>query len=317
MSEQSWNYVKSILGNVPRLGLAAEYGFMYMINKSTEKFKKPKLIKIIKKYDKSWIEECKSIMEPYKERCEGSYFDIKESSVVWNYSECDPKFGKQYASVLSEQLEQMIQKWELRIVNGNGFVEVIYNGIHKGYFVSHIIKRLFKQNWKADFIMCAGDDTTDEKMFNYFKQKERAIKKLSKGAKIFSVTVGKKPSKANYYVNSPKDFIKLMNDCSKSPRKIGPSLSYCNLNKMFNTNKINDSFDGQDDSPINHKRNSMANFINDTFEFNDNDEGKYYESKEEDEEEDSAKEKEYNSNEGFESDNEKNKHDEMSEEEEY
>ena len=74
-------------------------------------------------------------------------------------------------------------------------------GINKGCFVSYIIKENLTNIHLPDFILCVGDDTTDEKMFHYLRNKEKDIRKYIKNVKISTVTVGKKPSDVMYYVN--------------------------------------------------------------------------------------------------------------------
>jgi len=52
----------------------------------------------------------------------------------------------------------------------------------------------------ADFVLCIGDDRSDEDMFEIV---DSAVSKdiLSSGASVFACTVGQKPSKAKYFVN--------------------------------------------------------------------------------------------------------------------
>ena len=77
--------LKEWFGSVKDRGLAAEHGFMYSVNRQgMDKWKKT-----IKKYDNEWIKSCSDIISPYLERCEGSFLDVKESSIVWQYTDCD------------------------------------------------------------------------------------------------------------------------------------------------------------------------------------------------------------------------------------
>ena len=202
-------------GSIPNLGLSAEHGYLYKANS------KDNWRRIVDKYDTNWRKNCINIMEPYTQRCEGSSLEIKESSVVWQYSECDQELGKAFASVITSELQVALKNREVKILNGKGFVEVISLGINKGYFISYIIKEKIKQKKAPDFILCIGDDAGDEKMFNYLNKKKDEILKFNHNANLISITVGKKPSEAEYYVNSPKDVRDLINKLTlKLPKSV-------------------------------------------------------------------------------------------------
>ena len=194
---------------------------MYSVNRhGLDKWKK-----IIKKYDNEWIKNCSDIISPYVERCDGSFLDIKESSIVWQYTDCDQELGKQFVSAMSSELDNLINKYNLKIVNGKGFMEIIAVGVNKGYFVEYKIKEFIKNKKSLDFILCIGDDTSDEKMFHYLKTRKDVIKKYCKKVKIYSVIVGKKPSKANYYVEKPKNVQEIINSFVKASNKLSSSIS--------------------------------------------------------------------------------------------
>jgi trehalose 6-phosphate synthase/phosphatase len=208
-------------GKIKDLYLAAEHGFVYKLNsgKGNDKWKR-----MIKHYNNGWINACHEIMNPYIERCEGSFIEIKESSIVWQYSDCDQELGKSFASVITNELECSVKKLNLKIVNGKGYVEVIARGVNKAYFISHIIKDYLNKEIIPDFIMCIGDDTSDEKMFYYLKNKKDLIKnEYSKNLKVITCTVGKKPSSAHYYVNNPKEVCTIIEAFAKNSHSL-PSL---------------------------------------------------------------------------------------------
>ena len=220
--------LKEWFGGVKDLGLAAEHGFMYSVNRQgLDKWKK-----IIKKYDNEWIKNCSDIISPYLERCEGSFLDIKESSIVWQYTDCDQELGKQFVSAMSSELDNLINKYNLKIVNGKGFMEIIAVGVNKGYFVGYKIKEFIKNKKSLDFILCIGDDTSDEKMFHYLNSKKNEIKKYCKKVKIYSVIVGKKPSKANFYVEKPKNVQELISRLVKASNKLSSSISTLDIRAL-------------------------------------------------------------------------------------
>ena len=77
-------------------------------------------------------------------RCEGSFLDVKESSIVWQYTECDLELVKQFCAAMSSELDNLVKKYNLKIVNGKGFMEIIAVGVNKGYFVGYKVKEFIK-----------------------------------------------------------------------------------------------------------------------------------------------------------------------------
>ena len=209
---KDWEKLNEWFGKVPNLNLAAEHGSLFKSSQSNE-YKD-----IGEKLDTQWVESCKSIIEPYVTRCEGSYLEKKIYSAVWQYSECDQELGKEFASVITSELKILLKnRFDVKIVNGKGFVEAKPLCNHKGHFVSYIIKEKIRQKKIPDFIMCIGDDAGDEKMFQFLKKKGNVIKSFNKNqnTKLISITVGKKPSEAEFYLNNPSEvkdlLLKLIN----------------------------------------------------------------------------------------------------------
>ena len=248
--------LKEWFGNVKDLGLAAEHGFMYSVNRQgLDKWKK-----IIKKYDNEWIKNCSDIISPYLERCEGSFLDVKESSIVWQYTDCDLELGKQFCAAMSSELDNLVKKYNLKIVNGKGFMEIIAVGVNKGYFVGYKVKEFIKNKKNLDFILCIGDDTSDEKMFHYLNTKKDEIKKYCKKVKIYSITVGRKPSKAHYYVEKPKNVQELVSSLVKASNKLSSSISTLDIRALALNNKFNMEQEEEeeiDDNDIDNGRNSL------------------------------------------------------------
>ena len=249
--------LKEWFGGVKNLGLAAEHGFKYSLNKhGSNEWKR-----IIKQYDNEWIKNCSDIISPYIERCEGSFLDVKESSVVWQYTDCDQELGKRFASALSSELDNLIKKYNLKIINGKGFVEIIAHGVNKGYFVEYKVKEMIKKKKSLDFILCIGDDTSDEKMFHYLNSKKDIIKKYCKKAKFYSITVGKKPSKANFYVEKPKNVQELISKLVQASNRLSSSISTLDIRGLALNNKYsikNQEEEDIKDDDVGEGRNSLT-----------------------------------------------------------
>ena len=169
--------VSEWFSSVPDLGLASEHGFLFKYNSNNDN---GTWSHMIKGFNSSWRSRCVEHLEPYTERCEGSYIEVKESSVVWQYSECDPELGKSFANVITLDLENCLINLNLKIVNGKGYVEVKPRGVNKGAFVAFILKEEIKKNKIPDFLLAIGDDTSDEEIFKFLSKKKFFIKKYSR-----------------------------------------------------------------------------------------------------------------------------------------
>lgn len=67
----------------------------------------------------------------------------------------------------------------------------------------------------ADFVLCIGDDRSDEDMFEIFGDaKLKGI--LSPNPSVFACTVGQKPSKATYYLDDTTEVITMLESLAEA-----------------------------------------------------------------------------------------------------
>ncbi|KAF9101386.1 threalose-6-phosphate phosphatase, partial [Mortierella sp. GBA39] len=98
----------------------------------------------------------------YTERTQGSFIEHKRSSLTWHYRMADPEFGAFQAKECQNHLENaVLSKLPVEILVGKKNLEVRPTIVNKG----EIVKRLLSQHPDVEFVMCAGDDKTDEDMF--------------------------------------------------------------------------------------------------------------------------------------------------------
>lgn len=62
---------------------------------------------------------------------------------------------------------------------------------------------------KVDFVLCIGDDRSDEDMFETI---DTAMSRnlISYKSEVFGCTVGQKPSEAKYYLDDPSEVIAML-----------------------------------------------------------------------------------------------------------
>lgn len=82
-------------------------------------------------------------------------------------------------------------------------------GVSKGFVAEKVLSTMINSNEPPDFVMCIGDDRSDEDMF------ESILNSVSSPSllimpEIFACTVGRKPSKAKYYLDDVGDVVKVL-----------------------------------------------------------------------------------------------------------
>ncbi|KAH9248355.1 trehalose-phosphatase [Batrachochytrium salamandrivorans] len=113
---------------------------------------------------KAWMKLATNLMQVYTSRTNGTFVEIKESMVLWQYRDADPDFGNTQAKELQQNLQHVLSRFGVDVVKGKGYVEVRTAGCDKGF-----ASKLLFLDHKYDFVLCMGDDAADEPMFTYFE----------------------------------------------------------------------------------------------------------------------------------------------------
>jgi trehalose 6-phosphate synthase/phosphatase len=72
-----------------------------------------------------------------------------------------------------------------------------------------------------DFVMCIGDDRSDEDMFESISSTV-SCPSLPAAPDIFACTVGRKPSKAKYFLDDTSDVVRLLQGLAASSNPTKP-----------------------------------------------------------------------------------------------
>jgi len=145
------------------------------------------------------------VMEAYKTRTDASQIQCKGSAMVWKFDEVDPEFGLMQAQELRDHLQGVLSHCQVVVSMGKGYVEVRPKGVNKGAIVDHIVSQLYTHSGGVDFILCIGDDSADEFMFQALNSRFGEGPSPS----LFTAVVGRKPSAAKYYLNDPDEVLEL------------------------------------------------------------------------------------------------------------
>ncbi|KAJ9172827.1 hypothetical protein P3X46_016028 [Hevea brasiliensis] len=186
-----------------KLGIAAEHGYFLRRSQGED----------WKTYGPSseygWMQIAEPVMKLYTEATDGSSIETKESALVWQYRDADLTFGSAQAKEMLDHLESVLANEPVAVKSGQFIVEVKPQGVSKGLVAENIFKSMVDIGKQADFVLCIGDDRSDEDMFEAI---DNALlgHVLSLNASVFGCTVGQKPSKAKYYLDDTAEVISML-----------------------------------------------------------------------------------------------------------
>ncbi|PGH12587.1 trehalose-phosphatase [Helicocarpus griseus UAMH5409] len=187
------------MGHISELGLSAEHGCFIRQPRSDD------WENLTEKSDMGWQNEVMDIFQHYTERTQGSFIERKKVALTWHYRRVDPEYGAFQARECRKQLEETVVKnWPVEVLAGKANLEVRPTFINKGSIASRLVDEYkYGQGQDPDFVLCLGDDFTDEDMFRSL------INSNLPRQQVFSVTVGasSKQTLANWHLLEPSDVI--------------------------------------------------------------------------------------------------------------
>ncbi|KAF8364836.1 hypothetical protein HHK36_033189 [Tetracentron sinense] len=186
-----------------KLGISAEHGYFTRWNRESP-WESYMLVT-----DFDWKKIAEPVMEHYTEATDGSSIEQKESALVWHHQEADPDFGSWQAKELLDHLENVLANEPVVVKRGQYIVEVKPQGISKGKVVENLISTILSLGKPPDFVLCIGDDRSDEDMFDSIARSV-SDPSLPAIAEVFACTVGQKPSMAKYYLDDTVEVVKLL-----------------------------------------------------------------------------------------------------------
>lgn len=186
-----------------KLGIAAEHGYFKRWTGDSEWEKCGPTM------DFEWKKIAEPVMEHYIEATDGSFIETKESALVWHHQDADSQFGSFQAKELLNHLESVLTNEPVVVKRGQHIVEVKPQGVNKGTVVENLISTMQSKGKLPDFLLCIGDDRSDEDMFEAISRAFSTPSSTST-AEVFACTVGQKPSMAKYYLDDTSEVIKLL-----------------------------------------------------------------------------------------------------------
>jgi trehalose 6-phosphate synthase/phosphatase len=116
-------------------------------------------------------EEILDLIQKTADKTPGSRIEMKKTSIVWHYRNCDKWLAELRQQQLVNSLMTPCARLNLQIMRGNKVIEVKTVGVDKGIEATRLMGT---DNY--DFVMAMGDDITDEDMFHAMPEDAITIK---------------------------------------------------------------------------------------------------------------------------------------------
>lgn len=211
------------------VGLSAEHGCFMKDVGSNEWYN------LAATFDMSWQKVVEQVFTEYTEKTPGSNIERKKVALTWHYRRSDPELGSFQAEKCLKQLEETVGKdYDVEVMAGKANIEVRPKFVNKGEIVKRLVLNVHGAKQKPtavkldpdatppeklpDFMLCLGDDVTDEDMFNSLIdiEKQWHLKDMPKNTSgsygVYPVLVGAaaKQTAATAHLNNPSQVIETL-----------------------------------------------------------------------------------------------------------
>ncbi|AHB42577.1 hypothetical protein RAAC3_TM7C00001G0736 [Candidatus Saccharibacteria bacterium RAAC3_TM7_1] len=160
------------------------------------------------RYDGKWThtdsdfkdikQKIKPLLEKYVSRTAGAEVEEKDYALVWHYRNVPPELAYVRATEIKRELIGMIDRDDIGVYSGEKIIEIKPVEVNKGYVAAEL-----EAIYQSDFILCAGDDYTDEDMFRELSPEANTIK------------VGPGSTKAKFQMLGVSSMIDLLDELSR------------------------------------------------------------------------------------------------------
>lgn len=140
------------LGDLP-IDLVAEHG-VWFCGKEDRTWTLQELM------SDEWKDHVRPLLDDFVDRTPGALLEEKDYSLAWHYRMCSQELAERRVIEIKNALADGLGNAGLSILDGNKVIEVKPRNIDKG----HAAHRWFR-NPENDFLLAAGDDRTDEDVF--------------------------------------------------------------------------------------------------------------------------------------------------------
>ena len=161
VSGRDKKFLEKNLNNL-NIDLVAEHGHFLMTR--NKKWRK------IGNFDRVFLNEIYSILQSFSDKTPGTFTEKKESGLVWHFRKSDPELASERVVEIKTVLDSLLTD-QYHILNLDKALEITSRKYDKGTAVNELMSRK-----DYDFILCLGDDVTDENMFKVLPKNSKSIK---------------------------------------------------------------------------------------------------------------------------------------------
>ncbi|TKA30395.1 hypothetical protein B0A50_02622 [Salinomyces thailandicus] len=199
ISGRDQQFLDEWMGHISELGLSAEHG-SFMREPDSQTWEN-----LTETMDMSWQSKVLSVFEHYTQKTQGSFIERKKIALTWHYRRSDPELGLSMARECQKHLEQTVAKnYDVEVMPGKANLEVRPRFVNKGEIAKKLVENYGEGYGVApDFVLCLGDDFTDEDMFRSLNSSKLDPEH------VFAVTVGasSKQTLAKWHLLEPSDVV--------------------------------------------------------------------------------------------------------------
>lgn len=161
ISGRDASFLEEWMGHISELGLSAEHG-CFLRHPGSETWEN-----LTSSMDMGWQKEVMEVFSHYTERTQGSWIERKRVALTWHYRQVDPDYGAFMARECKRVLEEtVLKKWDVEVMAGKANLEVRPRFVNKGFIATRLINDYgFQGGEPPGFVLCLGDDQTDEGEF--------------------------------------------------------------------------------------------------------------------------------------------------------
>ncbi|XP_016672101.2 alpha,alpha-trehalose-phosphate synthase [UDP-forming] 1 isoform X1 [Gossypium hirsutum] len=121
-----------------------------------------------------WVDSVKHVFEYFTQRTPRSHFELRETSLIWDYRYSDAEFGRlQARDLLMHLWTGPISNLSLDVVQGSQSIEVRSVGVTKGAAIDRILGEIVHNKGMKepiDYVLCMGHFLAkDEDIYSYFE----------------------------------------------------------------------------------------------------------------------------------------------------
>ncbi|KAF6234231.1 hypothetical protein HO173_007651 [Letharia columbiana] len=213
ISGRDQSFLEQLFGRLIGVGLVAEHG-SFLRSPGSDGWEN-----LTAKVDMSWQEEVTKVFQRYTDLTPGSRIEKKRAAVVWHFRQASQDYATLQAAECKQDLESTIGTISpLEFINGKCVLEARLKSVNKGQIAQRLVDEIRAASGKPpDFVLCFGDDVTDEDMFCALRDSG-----LSKDT-VYSVTIGEsqKLTDADWILSDPTEVIATIRMLNESDGYIG------------------------------------------------------------------------------------------------